>query len=378
MDVDGDPRSDATDLASVKSSRPRPKSKKDRASRAKSAKNTEPMSATLPSNTTNTDPDLDPDTDPDPDPASATSDIIASRARSRSRSGRSKSAKKRKQKRDSQMQLQRQQQQQQQQQLQPETETNMQRISALHRVRPDWDIALLKIRNRSYYYRNIRLFGLGPMRFFSVDYNDHSGVWEMRFLNVLPFETAKEAIRAKFSRDYVPAPYAEDKLRALDTSLGTAPAMRNGLQIVYKAMSERDAPPKKVYGLSTDVIDPTTHLQTHFAVSIVSTKFAGISLFERMALIHEALLAAVEQDQGDEIDNATQWRGFGTVGPAVRALPQFRYTRCRIVAMLAMTPHEYDPEKPHAPEEHPYGRSRLEVCLCVCGWVRTDMDIALQ
>ena len=224
----------------------------------------------------------------------------------------------------------------------------------------DWPIEQLSIRNRSYFYRNVRLFGRERMRFQSVTLNKRSGQFEARFFNVLPFESVKEAIRAKFDPKFVEAPYDESKLRALEMRLDPAQTERAARRSVQRAVAARDAPPKKKYGMSDERIDPATHLQTHFTVTIVSVKFAGLGLFERLALVHHALLGVLEVDQGHSIDAPTQWRGYGTVGPTVRALPQFRFMREEVVVM-ALTPHQWKPTKyAHDPAEHPYGRSRLE------------------
>ena len=233
-------------------------------------------------------------------------------------------------------------------------------ISSISDIHSGWPIEDITIRNRSYYYRNNRLFGVERMRFQSVQFNKHSGQWEARYFNVLPFATTKEATRAKFDPKYKEGPYDENKLHALEIKLPTTKTERAARKLVRKAMAERDAPPKVKYGVSNDKIDPVTHLQTHFTLKVVSTKFAGKDLFERFAIIYRALLDLLEVDQGADVDVRTQWKGYGMVGPKVRSLPQYRYMREEVV-LMALTPHQWKPKKySHHPNEHKYGRSRLE------------------
>jgi stress-induced morphogen len=259
-------------------------------------------------------------------------------------------------------------------QLVPHTQTARETIEGVAESRcSDWPVEHLAVRNSSYFYRNVRLFGRQRMRFQSVEQNKRSGQWEPRFFAVLPFETLKEATKAKFDPKFVEPPgfwADEGRLRALEMRLDSVPTQRMARKSVQRAVADRDAPPKKKYGMSDETVDRASHLQTHFTTSIVSPKFAGLGLFERLALVHRALLDELEVDQGRSTDGRTQWRGFGTVGPAVRALPQYRYIMDVEVVVVALTPHQWKPDKyDFAPGEHPYGRSRLEVrfvcVLCV-------------
>lgn len=238
--------------------------------------------------------------------------------------------------------------------------TAFQKIMNLQTHNERWPVDHMRVHNRSYFYRNIRLFGKRLMHQNTIIQNVHTGQWEMRFMHVLPFETSRDAKYAQVNKKFVQSPYDESKLNALEWSLGTVGSYREGLKLVTKAMSERDAPPKRCFGGMERPVDPATHLQTHFTVTTVSTKFAGMGIFDRMAMVYEALLDTLEVDQGNEIVIHPQLQHFGTSGPCVRALPHLRYMK-EVILMITVTPHQWNPEKfDFAPEEHPFGKSRLE------------------
>ena len=154
--------------------------------------------------------------------------------------------------------------------------------------------------------------------------------------------------------------------------LGLFATQAKAYKACENAGARRDQNPGEAEGSDKTGIreNPEMLLCTHLNVTIVSEVFVGLSHWERVRIVYEALAADSSSSPPSSSSSSSSpeeplllMKNFCTRGPAVRSLPHLRHLAALPFELLLdlRTPSQFDPKHPqhHDPtEEEMYGRSR--------------------